>query len=453
MAKKVDATKGALVKLIFIYTIPLILTTILQDLFNLADKAVLGNMAGSSAVASVGATGTVTSLIINGAVGLSTGTAIILARYVGQKNEEKIRHTIDTALITSVVFGVIVATAGFFLTPVFLSATKCPPECYEGALIYMRIYISAAPATLLYNYGSAILRTLGDTQRPLVYITIAGVVNVVLNVILCFILPQKVMAVAIATIASKIISAALVLKRLCTLEDSSRVRLNSMSFRFDIFTRILRFGIPSSISQLVLPIGNLQVTTAINSYGVNAVAGCSAAISVSSIVMAFSNGFGVATTTFMGQNIGAKNTDRVKRSFWYLIGFNILISGTLGILAYFSGRFWLGIILGASAKAAIDYGMSRMFHVTLFIFIHAISAVLTHALQAFGYPLLTSITNVAFNLGFRVLWMQLVYPRYQEFNTIMRCYTVSWILNMIFYAIFFTFIYLRYTKKGICKKI
>ena len=343
--------------------------------------------------------------------------------------------------------------AGTFLTPIFLTATKCPAECYDGALIYMRIYLAAAPATLLYNYGSAILRTLGDTRRPLAYISIAGIVNVVLNIILCFILPQKVMAVAIATVASKVISASLVLRRLCHLDDASRVNLKSMKFSLFIFTRILRFGIPSSISQLVLPIGNLQVTTAINSFGVDAVAGCSASISVGSVAAAFSNGFGAATTTFMGQNIGAKNTERVKKSFWYMLGINVLISGTLGLLTCLSGRFWLGLIVGSSAKATIDFGMNRMLHVTLFMFVHATSTVLTHALQAFGYPLLTSITNVAFNLGFRVIWMQFVYPIYQTFDTIMLCYTVAWILNMIFYIVFFTFVYLRYTRKGICKKI
>ncbi len=163
MMRKVDATSGNLPKLIFIYTIPLILTTVLQNLFDIADKAVLGNMAGTTAVASIAATTTVTSLIINGAVGLSTGTAIILARFVGQKNEEKIRKTIDTSIITSIIIGVLVAAVGYFLTPLFLTFTNCPKECYDGSLVYMRIIIVATPVTLLYNYGSAILRTLGDS--------------------------------------------------------------------------------------------------------------------------------------------------------------------------------------------------------------------------------------------------------------------------------------------------
>ena len=451
--KKVDATQGSLAKLIFSYTIPLVLTTILQSLFSITDKAVLGNMAGPAAVASIGATGTVTELIINGAVGLSTGTAIVLARFVGQKDREKIRATIDTSVITSVALGLIVAITGLFLSPVFLSATGCPEECFSGALIYMRMYLAAAPATLLYNYGSAVLRALGDTKRPLIYILIAGSVNVVLNVILCFILPEKVAAVAIATVASKIISAALVLRRICKQEDGIGIKLSNMKFSFAALSKIIRFGIPASISKLVMPLGNLQIATAINSFGADAVAGVSGATSVNSIVQAFSGGFGEATTTFMGQNIGAKNPDRVKKSFWYFLAYNIIITGSLGVLAVLTGRLWLGAILGASSTAAIDYGMIRMMHITLFMFVNAISMVMTHALQAFGYPMLTSITNIAFNLGFRVIWMQFIYPLKPEFSTIMLCFTVSWLLNMTFYSIFTSFIYRRYVKKGICKKI
>ncbi len=453
MMKKVDATSGSLIANIFVYTIPLILSTILQNLFSIADKVVLGNMAGPSAVASIGATGTITALIINGAVGLSTGTAIVLARFVGQKNEKKIRETIDTSLITSVCFGVIVAFAGWFLSPVFLTATNCPSECYSGALIYMRIYLAAAPASLLYNYGSAILRTLGDTQRPLLYIMVAGIVNIVFNIVLCFLLPQKVMAVAIATVASKFISAILVFCRICKLDNGARVHVLKMRFRGSSFWRILRFGIPASISSLVLPIGNLQIVTATNSFGTNAIAGNSAAASIITIAEAFCGGFGSATTTFIGQNIGAQNKERVKKSFWYFLGFNVLISGTIGIILFLTGEFWLGIVLGASSTDAISYGMTRMFYVSLFVFIHAINQVLVHALQAFGYPMLTSITNIAFNLGFRVLWMQFIYPLKPEFATINLCFTVSWTLNMTFYAIFTAIIYTRYVRKGICKKI
>ncbi len=451
--KKVDATSGPLLKLIIVYTIPLILSTIMQSMFNIADKAVLGNMAGSTAVASIGATATVINLVINGAVGLSTGSAIVLARYVGQKNAEKMRETIDTALISAVIFGTIVAVVGVIVAPSFLKATNCPADCYDGAVLYMRICLAGAPATLLYNYGSSILRTLGDTRRPLIYVAVSGLVNVALNVILCFVLTEKVAAVAIATIVSRIISAVLVLRRLTKQEDIVRISLKRLRFRFEAFWRILRFGVPTAISSLMVPLGNLQITTAINSFGVDAVAGNSAAISVFNIASAFTGGFGMATTTFMGQNIGAQQPNRVRQSFRLCLLLNIFISGSLGVLLYLSGELWLGLIVGMSETVAIEYGMQRLFYTTLFVFINAINSVLNHSLQAFGYPLFTSITNIAFNLGFRVLWMQFIYPLRPEFSTIMQCFTTSWTLNMIFYAIFVAIIYTRYVKRGICKRV
>jgi Na+-driven multidrug efflux pump len=201
------------------------------------------------------------------------------------------------------------------------------------------------------------------------------------------------------------------------------------------------------------PLANLQIITALNSYGVHAVAGWSAADSIQTIAAAFAGGFAMAATTFIGQNIGAQNKERVVRSFWYILISNVIISGAIGAFFYLSGRFWIGVIIGADATIAIDYGMERMFFVTLFTFVSAINQTLSHSLQAFGYPLFTSISNIAFTLGFRTVWMQFVYPRYQTFTNLMSCFLVSWLLNMTFYAIFFTFVYLRYTKKGICKKI
>ena len=451
--KKVDATQGSIMGRVIAYTVPLIISSILQNLFHIADKAVLGNMAGSTAVASIAATGTVSELIISGAVGLAAGTSIVLARMIGQKNKQSIRSTIDTSLIMSVGLGLIVALAGFVLAPSFLTWTKCPEECFDGALMYMRIYLAAAPATLLYNYGSAILRAHGDTQRPLMYVMIAGVVNVVLNVVLCLILPQKVAAVAIATVTSTLISAALVFRRLCRLEDDSRVIISKMRFDVTTFLKVLRFGLPSTVSCLVHPLGNLQVMTEVNSYGPQVMAGFSASASIDTIPRAFAGGFGSAATVFIGQNIGAKAPERVKQSFWYIIGTNFLITGLIGLLVYFTCGFWIGTIIGTDSTVAIEHGVDRAFYVTLFMFVFAINTTLSHSLAAFGYPILTSITNIAFNLVFRVAWMNLIYPLNPVFSTIPLCFTFSWFLNMLFYAIFFAFVYLRYVKKGICKKI
>jgi len=454
VSKQVDATQGSILKALFSFSIPLIITTIAQTMFTVADKAVLGHMAGTSAVASVGSTGAVSSLIINGAVGLSAGTTIVLSRFWGEGNKEKIRSTIDTSLLTSLGLGIIVAIAGFFLSPIFLTITNCPEECFDGALVYLRIYFLAAPVTLFYKYGSAVLRATGDSRRPLLYILIGGVVNVVLNVVLCFSFTQKVAAVAIATVASNFVSGLLVARRLCNLEeDYARVVIRKIRFDLSSFNRIFRFGIPSAISSMVLPLGNLQVTSAINSYGVDAIAGSSAAISIQGIVSAFINGFSAATSIFIGQNIGAKNPQRVKKTFWCTTAVNVLISGTLGVLIFLSGEVWLGMIVGFDATNAINYGMIRLSYVCLPMVISALFNSVGGAIQAFGYSGISSISNVAFNLGFRIIWMNFIYPINQTFAMIMQCFLVSWILNLIFYIIIFAVVYIRYMKKGICKKM
>lgn len=453
MARKIDATKGNLIKQIFKFVIPLALSTIMQNLFNLTDKAVAGQMAGSTAVASIGATGTVITLVINAAIGISTGVTVILARFVGQQKREKIRQTIDTAISTSLLIGLFIAVVGYFLTPVALRAIECPKECFSGAVLYMRIYLGAAPAFLCYNYCSAILRALGDTQRPLYYITIAGIVNVVLNVILCFILPNKVMAVAVATVVSKLVSTVLILRNLSRLEEDIRPNLRRLRFDFKSFKTILQFGVPTSISNLIIPLANLQIATGINSYGVEAVAGNSAAVSLHHIAIAFASGFAIAANTFIGQNLGAQNKSRVIKSFWTILWLTILLSGSIGTLMWLTGKYTLGIIVGTEATEAIRFGMSRMTYTTLFTCIYAINTYIAHVFQAFGYPMFSSISNIAFTLGFRVVWMQWIYPLNRTFDNIMLCFPVSWFLNMVVYILCFAFIYIRYVKKDIYKRI
>ena len=454
MFKKVDATRGSMVKAIFAFSIPLVITTIVQDLFSVVDKTVLGNMAGTEAVAAVGATGAVTSLIINGAVGLSAGTTLVLSRFWGQRDEEKISATIDTSLLTAVGLGVLVAIIGIFLAPIFLTVTNCPESCFDGALLYIRIYLSATPVTLFYNYGSAVLRTMGDSKRPLLYILIGGVVNVVLNIILCILLPQKVAAVAIATVASVLVGAFLVARRLCTLEQAyARVVIRKMRFDPASFSRIFRFGIPTAISRLVLPLGNLQITSAINSYGVEAIAGNSAAISVCGVGLAFSGGFSSAASIFIGQNIGAKKPERVRSAFWYSTLLSVLISGSVGVLLFLTGEFWIGLILGFDETNAIQYGMLRLVYVCLPLLFQAVMGTMGGAVGAFGYTGIRSISNVVFTLVFRVVWMQFVYPLHQTYGMVMQCFLVSWLLNLAFYAVLFSAVYYRYMKKGICKKV
>jgi Na+-driven multidrug efflux pump len=193
--------------------------------------------------------------------------------------------------------------------------------------------------------------------------------------------------------------------------------------------------------------------TEVHSYGAEVMAGFSASASIDTIPRAFADGFGSAITTFIGQNIGAGKPDRVKKSFWSALVISVIITGSIGVFLFLTGEFWIGLIIGRSSTFAIEHGIIRAFHVTLFMFVYAINTALSHALLAFGYSSLTSITNIASNLVFRVLWMQFIYPLKPEFSTIPLCFTFSWFLLMLFFAIFFAFVYIRYIKKGTCKRI
>ncbi len=450
-AKRIDSTKGPIVRLIILYALPLILSSLIQSLFNAVDIVVLGNMADSAAVASVGATTTIVSLLVNSFIGLSGGSRIILAYQIGAQDRESVNKTVGTTLLTSVGLGCLIATAGTLLAPAFLNLTSCPAECYRGALLYLRIYVCAAPAVMIYNFGSAILNSAGDTQRPMLYILFCGLCNVILNVILCLVLPEKVAAVAIATAMSQVLGAFLVVNRLCRMEGLGKVTLSKLRWYASTFGHVMRYGVPIALSNALFPIANLQIQTAINSFGVSAIAGNSAAVTVEGISMTFNGAFATTTTTFIGQNLGAEKHDRVKRVFRLALMICVAFGIAMGVFMYATGRFWLGLIL-ADDVAAIDYGMVRMFFVTLFVFVSGGNSVLSHALQGFGYSTFSAANSIVCVFGLRMVWMLFIYPMHPTFTRLMACFLVSWILMLAFNIIAFTAVYTRY-KKGKLRRI
>ncbi len=445
-AKKVDATKGALIPLIISFVIPLILTTVLQKFFNAVDIAVLGNMADTNAVASVGATSTIIHLIVDAFVGISAGAKIVLSRLFGQNDEKELRRTIDTSLFVALGFGIMIALVGFFFAPTFLALTKCPAECLDGAILYIRIYILAAPAILIYNYGAAVLTSSGDSRRPMNYAIFSGILNAVLNVLLCLILTEKVAAVAIATASSQVLAATLVIIRLCHLEGGLKLRLSRMSFNFHSFSQLMRFGIPLALQILVYPLANIQIAAAINSYGVVCVAGNSAAVTMHEILAAFRTAFGTAVATFMGQNLGARNHERVRGSLLHNTWLAIAICLPLSFLEWALAPLWLQIFLGQDA-AAIEFAMIRIAILDASMIFLLLNNILGHAIQAFGYPVFSTVNAVVWVLGFRIFWMAVVYPAFTSYASLILCFAVSYVLTFICNVVIFGVIYRRY-KKG-----
>lgn len=402
----------------------------MQILFNAIDIMVLGNMADSHAVASVGATSQVTALIVNTFIGLSSGTGIVLARFLGAHDKKQIRNTVDTALLAATFFGIFIILLGLFFAPALLRLIKCPDDCFEGAMLYLRIYFFASPFILIYNFGGEIIRATGDTKRPLFYIVVAGLVNVLLNVVLCLALSQKVAAVAIATFASQVLSAVLVMVRLLRIEGDCRVCLRRMRFYPDAFLRILRFGAPTAINHALYCLPNLMIQSSINAFGASAIAGHTASASIEGIANCVASGFSTATVTFMGQNLGAGKKERVNRSMAYCFLLSFGSALVLGLGAYLFGTPLLRLYV-PDDPAAVAFGLVRLQILTAFLFINGINSFLARAVQAFGYNTLHAAGSILSVLGLRIVWMQFIYPLRPTPQMLYLCFTVSWAAQML----------------------
>ena len=448
--KDIDATQGPILKNFILYAIPIAIGGIIQTLFNAADMMVLGNFASSIAVASVGATGNIVSLLVNTFIGLSAGTQVILAQAFGERNREKIQKTVGTSLSIALVLGLILTAIGLICSRWFLTATNCPADCYEGAALYLEIYFLSVPAILIYNYGAAIIRVSGDTQRPLTYLILSGLLNVVLNFILCIVLPQKVAAVAISTVASQVLGAALVIMRLLKIENDCRLSKESLKFDFKVFCKVMTVGIPCALSSSLYSISNLQIQSAINSYGSSATAANSAAASVEGWAGSFTNAVGTTSLTFIGQNIGARNPQRIKKTFFMALIIGLCIGLILGLGLFSVGKLLLRLYVGDD-MLAIEYGLIRMQFILAFYFIAGMNSVLGTAIQAFGYSFLNMTNSVFSVLLLRVFWMMLIYPKYETLTNLYFCYTVSWSLIFVINVIMVLAILPRKLKKMHCE--
>jgi len=443
--KSIDATKGPIVPQIILFAIPLVLTTLIQTLFNAVDIAVLGNMADTRAVAAVGATTTIVHLIIDAFVGISSGAKIVFSRLVGKNDGKELRRSIDTAIVLAIIFGIIVSLIGITLSPVFMKSVDCPAECFDDAVLYIRIYLAAAPLILLYNYGSAVLTSSGDTKRPLYYAIAGGFLNVILNIILCLIFSRKVAAVAIATAASQALAAALIMIRLCHMDGEMRVQIKNIRFCLKSCLQLLRYGIPLSLQTLIYPLASLQIVSAINSHGVACMAGNSAASTVEQMTAAFRTAFGASTATFIGQCLGAEKPDRVKKSFWYNLVLVILVNGAVSMTVLFTNEYWISIFLKGDT-AAVEYALIRNDMLMKAFLFAAVNQVLGSAIQAFGYPVWSTINSVLWVLGLRAVWMAFVYPAFNTYSNLILCFAVSWGFTMVCNIVIFTVVYVRYNK-------
>lgn len=451
LTKENSITEGPIFSSMLRFAIPMMIASVVQLIFHAVDIIVLGQMADTVSVASVGMTSAVTNLLIGAFSGFASGLNILLSRFVGAQDTRRTRLAVDTAIIAAFVAGLVLTVVFFFLAPAVLSLVHCPPECRDGAALYLRIYLLSTPAILVYNFGSTVIRVSGDTKRPLYYIIASGLLNVVLNYVLCLLLTNKVAAVAIATLASQVLSALLVMLHLVRMKGDCRVDLRHMRFSYSMFRRILYYGLPASLTNTFYFIPNFIIQSSVNSFGAAAITGNTAASNLDGIFRCVYQCFGSTTGIFIGQNLGAGRNDRVRAVFRTGLLFCLLSSLMLGILGATLGASLLKIYI-PSDDTALAYGMLRMRGVTLFSFIDAINNVLSNFHSATGYPLGNTIAMAVSDVGLRIVWMLFLLPLRPSMEMLYFCYPVSRLVLFIVLALLLIRIWKKF-RTGQLRKI
>lgn len=438
-----DMCSGSLLRKMLIYAVPIMFSGVLQLLFNAADVVVVGRFAGDNSLAAVGSTSSVIQLLTNLFIGLSVGTNVLVAQYYGAKDRGALADTIHTSMLLSFVCGIVLTLLGLGLARPILKMMQAPPEVLEKAIVYMRIYFLGMTASMAYNFGSAIMRAVGDTQRPLYYLLIAGVVNVILNLFFVIVLHMDVAGVALATSISQVISALLVIRCLMRNPEPLRLHLNQLRVKKYIFTRILQIGLPSGATGVIFSLSNVVIQSAINSFGEVVIAGASAAYNIEGFVFTAVNGFYQAVISFTSQNFGARKIRRIPR----ILGVGVLYSGlgsvVLGAIVLIFGRQLLGIY--TTNPEVIQEGYFRMCILIGTYIIAATMDAFAGVLRGMGYSMGPMVISLAGVCGFRLVWIATIFQT-ERFHTLLclyACYPITWVITTTAMGLCFVWAYRR----------
>lgn len=434
--KEMDMCEGPLAGKILRYTLPLALSGILQLCFNAADMIVVGRYASGEALAAVGSTGALINLIINVFMGLAVGVSVCVAHAWGAKNKESVRQIVHTAMLTSVIAGMIVLVIGFFGCRTFLSWMGTPDNVIALSTTYMKIYFLGMPACMVYNFGASVLRSIGDTKRPLIFLVIAGIVNVLLNLLTVIGFHLGVAGVAIATAASQVVSAALVVRSLMKRQDACRLVLRDLRIYPDKLMTIVRVGLPAGLQGAVFSISNVLIQSSINSFGSVAMEGNTAASNLEGFIYNVMNAFYHTSLTFTGQNVGARKPERIPRIALTCIALSMAISLTLSGLMYLF-REPLLAIYRPDAPEAVAYGSLRMSIIVLTYFLCGIMEVFTGSLRGMGASLTPMLISLVGACVTRVIWIYTVFAAVPTLQVLYSCYPVSWLFTILMQIVAF----------------
>lgn len=442
---RMDMTEGPLTTKIIKFTIPVMLSGILQLLFNTADVIVVGRFTGKTALAAVGSTGSLINLLVSLFMGLSIGTNVLVARYQGAKDDKAVSETVHTSIALGIVGGLILLIIGVVATRPLLEMMATPEDVIDQSTLYMRILFFGMPLNLILNFGAAILRAIGDTKRPLYYLTIAGVINLFLNIFLVTVFSLGVAGVAIATVISEGVSCGLIL--LCLKHETGAIRLyfNRIKINPSKCIDIMKIGLPAGLQGCIFSISNVLIQSSVNSFGSTVMAGNTAASNIEGFVYVSMNSLHQTCISFTSQNFGAGKFKRIKK---VLINCLVIVAITglvLGNSAYFFGKYLLSAY--NNETEVISYGLIRLSIISTMYFLCGLMDVMVGAMRGIGYSILPMIVSLVGACGLRIVWIYTVFVKFRTLDILFISYPVTWTITFLSHLVCYYIVTRKYKDK------
>lgn len=429
---------GPLMKKLISFAIPLVLSSNLQLLFNAVDIIVVGKFSGSQALAAVGSTTALINLTINLLIGISLGANVLAGRFYATRDDEGMEDTVHTSMAFALAGGIVFAAAGIILADWALALMDTPKEVFHQAVLYIKIYFVGMPFLMMYNYGAAILRAVGDTKRPLIFLVVAGVLNAGLNMILVIVFHLGVVGVAVATVTSQLISCILVLRCLVKTDGSYRLCFSKLRIKMSYLKQLFRIGLPAGLQSVVINFSNVLLQSSVNSFGEIAMAGYTAANNIFGFLYATVNSFSQTCMSFTSQNYGARKKDRMDQVLKDCVFLSVGVTVVLGCGVYFFGEQILKIY--TTSPDVIQCAMEVFLYTTATYFICGLMDLFPGAMRGMGYSTVPMLLSVIGTVGVRIFWIYCVFPYHHSLDVLFISYPLSWLVTVVMQVICFYFV-------------
>ena len=435
---EIDMCNGTILDKLISFSIPLMLSGILQLLFNAVDIIVVGHFTGSEALAAVGSTTALINVLVNLFIGISLGANVLAARYYAMGQNKKMSETVHTAITLAMISGIVVGIVGILAAKTALQWMDTPDNVLKLAVLYMRIYFVGMPFFMLYNYGASILRAVGDTKRPLFFLIVSGSANVVLNLVLVIRFQMGVAGVAIATVISQCISCLLVLRCLYRSQGSYQFRFSKLGMKWSYVRQIFQVGVPAGIQSTIITFSNVLLQSSVNSFGSVAMAGYTAANNIFGFLYVSENSISQACMSFTSQNFGVRKFKRMDKILIECLGLTVTIALILGGSSYLFGHELLHIY--TKSPEVVACGMEIMLYTTVTYFLCGIMDLIPGALRGMGHSTVPMILSIIGTVGTRIVWIYGIFPYHRTLDFLFISYPVSWLLTILMQAICFYFV-------------